>query len=162
MVGGQPDAIERVKPVLKAFAGRVVPTGPTGTGHTMKLLNNFLSMGYAALYSEALTLGAKAGLSAQTFDSVIRGGRMDCGFYQTFFKYVLERDRNAHKFTLSNALKDLTYLNSFANAVGLANPVGAAARNSFALAVNTGRGEDYVPMLSDVVAEFNGIGRNNT
>jgi 3-hydroxyisobutyrate dehydrogenase-like beta-hydroxyacid dehydrogenase len=117
-------------------------------------------MGYAALYSEALALGAKAGLSAQTFDSVIRGGRMDCGFYQTFFKYVLERDRNAHKFTLNNTLKDLTYLNSFANATGLDNPVGAAARNSFALAVNAGRGEDYVPMLSDIVAQFNGVRRN--
>jgi len=160
MVGGEPGVIDRVEPVLKAFAGKVVHTGPTGTGHTMKLLNNFLSLGYAALYSEALALGAKAGLSAQTFDSVIRGGRMDCGFYQTFFKYVLERDRNAHKFTIHNALKDLTYLNSFANAVGLVNPVGAAARNSFALAVNGGRGDDYVPMLSDVVAELNGIGKH--
>lgn len=159
MVGGDPDVVERVDPVLRAFAGRVVRTGPTGTGHTMKLLNNFVSMGYAALYAEALALGAKAGLSPQTFDSVIRGGRMDCAFYQTFFKWVLERDPNAHKFTLNNALKDLTYLASFANSVGLANPIGAAARNSFAIAVNTGHGNDYVPMLSDVVAELNGVGK---
>jgi 3-hydroxyisobutyrate dehydrogenase-like beta-hydroxyacid dehydrogenase len=157
MVGGDPDVIERVRPVLDAFAQRVVHTGPTGTGHTMKLLNNFLSMGYAALYSEALALGAKAGITPQLFDSVIRGGRMDCGFYQTFFKWVLERDRNAHKFAIRNGLKDMTYLASFANSVGLANPVGAAVRNSFALAVGTGHGEDYVPMLSDIVAELNGV-----
>jgi len=161
MVGGDPDVITRAEPVLRAFAGRVVHTGPTGTGHTMKLLNNFLSMGYAALYSEALALGAKAGLSAQTFDAVIRNGRMDCGFYQTFFRWVLDRDPNAHKFTLYNALKDLTYPASFAYSVALATPVGAAARNSFATAVNIGRGDDYVPMLSDVVAEINGIGRND-
>lgn len=160
MVGGDPDAVERARPVLDAFAQRVVHTGPTGTGHTMKLLNNFLSMGYAALYSEALALGAKAGLTPQLFDSVIRGGRMDCGFYQTFFKWVLERDPNAHKFALRNGLKDMTYLASFANSVGLANPVGAAVRNSFALAVGTGRGDDYVPMLSDIVAELNGIRRD--
>lgn len=159
MVGGDPDAIERARPVLDAFAQRVVHTGPTGTGHTMKLLNNFLSMGYAALYSEALALGAKAGLTPQLFDSVIRGGRMDCGFYQTFFKWVLERDPNAHKFTIRNGLKDTTYLASFANSVGLSNPVGAAVRNSFALAVGTGHGEDYVPMLSDIIAELNGIKR---
>jgi 3-hydroxyisobutyrate dehydrogenase-like beta-hydroxyacid dehydrogenase len=157
MVGGDPDVIERVRPVLDAFAQRVVHTGPTGTGHTMKLLNNFLSMGYAALYSEALALGAKAGITPQLFDSVIRGGRMDCGFYQTFFKWVLERDRNAHKFAIRNGLKDMTYLASFANSVGLANPVGAAVRNSFALAVGTGHGDDYVPMLSDIVAELNGV-----
>jgi 3-hydroxyisobutyrate dehydrogenase-like beta-hydroxyacid dehydrogenase len=157
MVGGDPEAVGRARPVLEAFSQRVIETGPVGTGHTMKLLNNFVSMGYAALYSEALTLGAKAGLTPAVFDSVIRGGRMDCGFYQTFFKYVLERDREAHKFTLANALKDMTYLAAFANAAGAVNPMGAVVRNSFALAVATGHAQDYVPMLSDIVAEMNGV-----
>ena len=156
MVGGDPDAVKRARPVLEAFAGRLIETGPVGTGHTMKLLNNFLSMGYAAIYSEALMVGAKAGLTPAVFDSVISGGRMDCGFYQTFRKYVIERDRNAHRFTLANALKDMSYLAGFAQALSVANPVGAAVRNSFAQAVATGHGEDYVPMLSDWVAEWNG------
>lgn len=156
MVGGEPDAVARARPILEAFAGRVIPTGPVGTGHTMKLLNNFLSMGYAALYAEALMVGAKAGLKPAVFDSVIRNGRMDCPFYQTFFKYVIERDRNAHRFTISNAHKDTTYLAGFAQALGVANPVGAAVRNSFALATASGHGEDYVPMLSDIIAELNG------
>jgi 3-hydroxyisobutyrate dehydrogenase-like beta-hydroxyacid dehydrogenase len=156
MVGGDPEAVKRARPVLEAFAGRVVDTGPVGTGHTMKLLNNFLSMGYAAIYSEALMVGAKAGLTPAVFDSVISGGRMDCPFYQTFRKYVIERDRNAHRFTIANALKDVSYLAGFAQALGVANPVGAAVRNSFAQAVATGHGEDYVPMLSDWVAEWNG------
>ncbi len=157
MVGGAEDVVGRVRPILDAFAGRVVHTGPTGTGHTMKLLNNFVSMGYAALYSEALALGAKAGLTPQVFDSVIRGGRMDCLFYQTFFKYVLERDRNAHQFAIRNALKDMSYLAGFAGAASFANPMGAAVRNSFALAAGAGRGEDYVPQLSDIIAELNGV-----
>ena len=38
----------------------------------------------------------------------------------------------------------------------MANPVGAVARNSFAQAVATGHGEDYVSMLSDHVAKWNG------
>jgi len=156
MVGGDPAAVARARPILDAFAGRVIATGPVGTGHTMKLLNNFLSMGYAALYSEALMVGAKAGLSAVVFDAVIRNGRMDCPFYRTFFQYVIERDRNAHRFTLANALKDVSYLAGFAQALGVANPIGAAVRNSFAQAVATGHGEDYVPMLSDLVAEWNG------
>jgi 3-hydroxyisobutyrate dehydrogenase-like beta-hydroxyacid dehydrogenase len=157
MVGGPEDVVGRVRPILDAFAGRVVPTGPVGTGHTMKLLNNFLSMGYAALYSEALALGAKAGLTPQVFDGVIRGGRMDCPFYQTFFKYVLERDRNAHQFAIRNALKDMSYLAGFASAASFANPMGAAVRNSFASAAGLGRGEDYVPQLSDIIAELNGV-----
>ena len=157
MVGGDSASVQRARPILEAFAGRIVETGPVGTGHTMKLLNNFVSMGYAALYSEALTVGAKAGLSPKVFDAVIRDGRMDCLFYQTFRKYVIERDRDAHRFTLANASKDMTYLAGFALALGVANPVGAAVRNAFAQAVATGHGEDYVPMLSDLVAEWNGI-----
>jgi len=157
MVGGETAAVARARPVLAAFAGRIVETGPVGTGHAMKLLNNFVAMGYAALYSEALMIGAKAGLSAKVFDAVIRGGRMDCSFYQTFFKYVLERDREAHRFTIANALKDVTYLASFAQALGVANPLGASVRNSFAQAVAAGDGEAYVPMLSDFVARWNGL-----
>ena len=157
MVGGADPDVARARPVIDCFAGRVVHTGPTGSGHTMKLLNNFVSLGYAAIYSEALALGAKAGLTPQVFDSVIRGGRMDCPFYQTFSQYVVGRDPDAHRFAIRNALKDLTYLAAFANASGAANPISGAVRNSFALAVNAGQGERYVPMLSDFIAELNGV-----
>ncbi|WP_217572076.1 NAD(P)-dependent oxidoreductase [Mesorhizobium sp. GbtcB19] len=157
MVGGAADAVARARPVLEAFAARVVHTGPTGSGHTMKLLNNFISMGYSAIYSEALTLGAKAGLTPQVFNSVISGSRMDCGFYQAFFDFVLNRNENAQRFAIANALKDMTYLASFAQAAGIANPVGSVVRNGFAMAVATGHGEKFVPALSDIVAGLNGV-----
>lgn len=157
MVGADDAAFAVIEPVVAAFASRIVRVGAPGAGHTMKLLNNFLSLGYAALYAEALALGAKSGVSAATFDSVIRDGRMDCGFYRTFFQYVIERDRNAHKFTLANAFKDMSYLSAAANSVGLFNPVGAAVRNSYAQAVGAGRADDFVPMLSDFIAEANGL-----
>ena len=37
--------------------------------------------------------------------------------------------------------------------------VGASVRNSYASAVAGGRGNDYMPMLSDVIAELNGVSR---
>ena len=40
---------------------------------------------------------------------------------------------------------------------GAANPLGAAVRNSFALAAGAGRADDFVPMLSDAVAAMNGV-----
>ena len=157
MVGGPAEAVARARPVLEAFAARIVHTGPTGSGHTMKLLNNFVSMGYSAIYSEALTLGVKAGLTPQVFNSIISGSRMDCGFYQAFFDFVLNRNENAQRFAIVNALKDMTYLASFAQAGGVANPIGAAVRNGFATAVAAGHGEKFVPALSDIVAGLNGV-----
>lgn len=159
MVGAKDDVFARVKPVLETWAGKIVHIGTIGDGHRMKLLNNFASLGYAAIYAEALALAQKVGISPERFDSVIRGGRMDCGFYQTFMGYTIDGNREAHKFTLSNALKDLTYLESMADAAGIVNPVGNAAKNAFAMAVATGGdgAEDYVPMLPEYVGRLNGI-----
>ncbi|MGF6175835.1 NAD(P)-dependent oxidoreductase [Ensifer sp. 4252] len=157
MVGASDELFARVKPILDTWAGRIVHVGETGDGHRLKLLNNFISLGYAALYSEALALAKKVGISPACFDSVIRDGRMDCGFYQTFMRWTLEGDRDAHKFSLANALKDLTYLESMADAVGMANPLGNAAKNAFAGAVAAGAADQYVPMLATHVARVNGV-----
>ncbi|MEL7345142.1 MAG: NAD(P)-dependent oxidoreductase [Pseudomonadota bacterium] len=159
MVGADDATFERLKPVLEAWAAKIVHIGPTGAGHKIKLINNFLSLGYASLYAEAITLARMVGLTVEDFDSVIRGSRMDCGFYQTFMGYALEGNRESHKFTISNALKDLTYIEGMAAAAGMANPVGNAAKNSFAMAKATGGDgpEDYMPHLVDYVAQRNGL-----
>lgn len=159
MLGASDAAFTRIQPVIATWASAIVHLGPPGAGHKMKLLNNFLAMGYAAMYSEALALSNKVGITTQQFDSVIRGSRMDCGFYQTFMGYAVEGNREAHKFTLTNALKDMRYLASMADGVALANPIGNAVKNSFALAHAAGGNgpEDYVPHLVDYVAKRNGL-----
>lgn len=157
MVGASEAVFTRIKPVIECWAAKIVHLGEVGTGHKMKLINNFISLGYAAIYAEALTLAAKTGISAQVVDSVIRGGRMDCGFYQTFMGYALEGNRESHKFTIANASKDLRYVDAMANAAGIANPISAAAKNLFAQANGSGMGQDYVPFLVDFVASSNGM-----
>ncbi|WP_343078794.1 NAD(P)-dependent oxidoreductase [Ostreiculturibacter nitratireducens] len=159
MVGAEDAVFSRIEPVIATWAAKIVHIGAIGDGHKMKLLNNFLSLGYAALYSEALAMSRKVGIPVAKFDKVIRGGRMDCGFYQTFMGYALEGNREAHKFSLSNAYKDMRYVESMANAVTLATPMTSAVKNSFASAMATGGDgpEDYVPHLSDFVARANGL-----
>ncbi len=159
MVGAEPAVFARIQPVIATWAGKIVHIGGVGDGHRMKLLNNFLSLGYGALYAEALAMAAKVGISVEKFDSVIRGGRMDCGFYQTFMGYNLEGNREAHRFTISNAYKDTRYAESMANAAGVATPLGSAIKNSYALAMGLGGNgpEDYVPHLADFVKRANGV-----
>ncbi len=159
MVGASDATFARVLPILATWAAKIVHIGAVGDGHKMKLLNNFLSLGYAALYSEALALSRKVGIPVAEFDKVIRGGRMDCGFYQTFMGYALEGNREAHRFTLGNAYKDMRYVESMANAATVATPMASAVKNSFALAMATGGSgaEDYVPHLSDFIAKANGL-----
>jgi 3-hydroxyisobutyrate dehydrogenase-like beta-hydroxyacid dehydrogenase len=157
MVGADEATFAALKPVIECWAKRIIHVGPLGAGHSMKLLMNFLSLGYAALYSEALTIGAKTGISKHTFDSVISGSRMDCGFYQTFRKYVVEGDENAHLFSLRNAHKDLRYLNAVANAAGIAHYLATAVKNPYAHAEAMGLGDKNVPQISDVIAGMSGV-----
>lgn len=159
MVGANPEDFTRIEPVLAACTAKTVHLGKTGDGHRMKLLNNFLSLGYGALYAEGLALSRKVGISVETFDSVIRGSRMDCGFYQTFMGYALEGNRNAHMFTLSNAYKDLKYLEEMANEARFVTAMSSAVKNTYALAMNAGGDgpEDYVPHLTDFTARANGL-----
>ena len=72
--------------------------------------------------------------------------------------YAVEGNRDSHKFTLTNAYKDMRYLEAMAEGAGVANPIGNAAKNAYAMALASGRDgpEDYVPHLVDVIAKVNG------
>lgn len=157
MVGADEATFTRILPILNTWAGRVVRVGVTGDGHRMKLLNNFLAMGYGALYAEALTLAKAVNIDPERFDSVIRNGRMDCPFYQTYMDYVLHGNKEGHKFTIRNAFKDMRYLEAMADDAGIFNGVGNAVRNSYALAMNHGDPDVYVPTLAETMAKVNGL-----
>lgn len=158
MIGAKDEVFARIKPVVEKWAATITHIGSIGDGHKMKLLNNFMSLGYAAIYSEGLALANKVGLSPQRFHSVIGGSRMDCGFYQTFMGYTIDGNWDSHKFTITNALKDLRYLESMADSVGMSNPVGNATKNSFALAHAMGGDgpTDYVPHLPVYIGKVSG------
>ena len=157
MVGADQATFDKVKPILDCWAGNVVHLGPVGLGHKMKLINNFIAMGYAALYSEAIGIARKAGLSKEQFHAVVGSSRMRNGFYDTFMKWTMEGDENAHRFTISNAHKDMRYLSSLANEVGALHPIQAMVKNSFAGLEAAGQAQRYVPMLADFVAIQNGL-----
>lgn len=157
MVGADPETFARIEPVLRCWAGNVVHLGPVGLGHKMKLINNFVAMGYAALFAEALAIARKAGLTIEQFHSVIGSGRMRSPFYDTFMQWTLNHDENAHRFTISNAHKDMRYLASMANELGAVNTLQAQVKNSFAAMEAVGQGERFVPMLADFVAATNGL-----
>ena len=157
MVGCDAATFQRVLPVIRCWAANINHVGPVGSAHKMKLIMNFISMGYAALYAEALTTAAKAGIAPQTVHKVIGGSRLSNGFFDTFMTGAVGRDREIHKFTITNAAKDLRYCAQMAMAAGMANPMGAAMRSMFAQAEAAGHGGDFVPQLADLFAAANGL-----
>ncbi len=156
MVGCAPEVFERVKPIIDCWAGNITHVGETGSGHKMKLLMNFISMSYAALYAEATVMGAAVGIPPAKVREVIGSSRLSNGFFDAFMTYAVDREE-VHKFTISNAAKDLRYLNAMADDAGLVTVMAAAAKQYFAHVEASGNGADFVPKITDHVARLNGL-----
>ena len=157
MVGCDDATFARIKPVLECWAGTINHVGPTGAGHKMKLVMNFISMGYAALYAEALALATKAGLPPQKMRKVIGDSRLSNGFFETFMAYAVGRDAEIHKVTVTNAAKDLRYAAAMGSDAQMANTVGAPVLSLFAMMEAQGMGDKFIVQMSDFVAGLNGL-----
>ncbi|WP_238367486.1 NAD(P)-dependent oxidoreductase [Mesobacterium pallidum] len=157
MVGADADVFDCVKPIIETWAGNINHVGPVGAGHKMKLLMNLIAMSYAALYAEATVLGAKVGIAPATVQKVIGSSRLGNGFFDTFMSYAVDRNRDAHKFTVTNAAKDVRYANAMAAEAGALSLIASATRQYFAHVEAIGHGEDYVPWIADHIARLNGL-----
>jgi len=74
MTSGPKPECDRLRPILEAI-GKVFYIGPEpGMGQMMKLINNLLSATATAATSEAIVLGAKAGLDPYVMIDVINAG----------------------------------------------------------------------------------------
>src|SRR5207244_9597843 len=71
MAGGSEQALERVRPILDTFSARVYHMGESGSGHTAKLLNNFLNGINLTATAETMVAARKAGLDLERFLDVL-------------------------------------------------------------------------------------------
>lgn len=71
MAGGPLARIERARPLLAAMGTSIFATGPIGSGHAMKALNNYVSAAGLIAACEALMVGKSFGLEAETIVDVL-------------------------------------------------------------------------------------------
>ncbi len=157
MVGSNKATLKRLRPLFETWAEVIIHVGPVGTGHKIKLINNFVAMSYGAIYAEAYTACQKTGVAPEIFYELLSSGGLNSGFFQNTSKWVIGRDPKAHLFTLRNAFKDIRYYTQLADAAGMSAAMGNAAKQSYALALAQGAGERHIPMLSDVIGAVNGV-----
>jgi 3-hydroxyisobutyrate dehydrogenase len=126
MAGGDPTAIEAVRPVLEAMGKSVFATGPLGAGHAMKALNNYVSAAGFAAATEAVLAGARFGLAPDTIVAVLNAatGRNN-STENKFPQFVLPRTFDAG-FTVGLMVKDLRIALEVAQATGMPAPLAEA------------------------------------
>ena len=72
MVGGDPEILERARPVLRALGPNVFRVGPVGAGNTVKAINNMMACVNALAMMEGVAVGVKAGLDPMTIYEVVK------------------------------------------------------------------------------------------
>ena len=159
MVGASPEDFARVRPLLEACCENIFHMGPVGSGHKTKLVYNFITMGYAALISEALCAGAATGLDLKRFAEVVSAGGANSGIFQLIVPKALESgDCSGLAFSLANAEKDLRYYNRMVDTVPLSGMLGRAVQHALVQGLNLGYADGLVGDLLRVQERLNGIG----
>ncbi|MDE3170825.1 MAG: NAD(P)-dependent oxidoreductase [Acidobacteriota bacterium] len=131
MVGGKPEVLERVKPVLGAVGKRFFLLGPNGAGQTVKLgMNLLLALEVDALV-ESLALVTAAGVSAERMIEVMQSSMGRSPLLDVKAPLILKNDFPA-SFPLRLMHKDVRLALELAEKCGIVLPAGAAAYTTLA------------------------------
>ena len=144
MVGGDPAAIARAEPLLRCMGSTVTRTGPVGSAHAMKALNNLVSAGGFMLGIEALLIGSRFGLDPSIMVDVLNASSgMTNSSQKKFKQFVLSRSFDAG-FGLDLMVKDLGIAMGVARETGTPAPLAALVRELWAAAqAMLGPGQDH-------------------
>jgi 3-hydroxyisobutyrate dehydrogenase len=130
MVGGDPVAFERARPVLSAMGRMAKHMGAAGTGATIKLINNMLSGTATAAIAEAVMIAEAAGLDRAATLEVLGEGAAGSRLMKTRMPKMFGRDF-APQFQLQLMEKDLRYFLLLAQELDRPVPVAALVRSEF-------------------------------
>ena len=147
IVGATQENFKKSEPYLKYFCKEYFYFGEVGMGAKSKLLNNFLSLGNGALVNH-LAIGAKElGLDLQKVFDVAKLGSGNSAALNRVFDNLLKGDFTGFKFTASNSVKDLTYIQDLLKDFPEAEKVAEVNKNYFQKAVDQGYGENFISEL---------------
>jgi 3-hydroxyisobutyrate dehydrogenase-like beta-hydroxyacid dehydrogenase len=149
MCAGDEAAYNTVKPVLDDLGENVFHLGPLGSGHTIKLINNFFAMTTANAMSEAFAMADKAGVPRQGLYDVMSAGPLHSGMMDFIKAYAVDGNAEMLAFSIRNAAKDVGYYGAMADDLGVDSIMSKCADRALKEAVDDGRGDDMVSQLVD-------------
>jgi 3-hydroxyisobutyrate dehydrogenase-like beta-hydroxyacid dehydrogenase len=157
MTGGDEKVLKDIRPILDCFADTIIHAGPVGAGHTLKLINNFIAIGTAAVVAEGIAAGLKAKVDMKALNDIVMAGGAKSVMFERIIKVPLSDDDSAAKFAIDNARKDIRYYTNMTETMPLASPVAEAVHQTLVLAAAQGYGQKFVPRLVNLACQLNGI-----
>ncbi len=147
IVGASDENFKIAEPYFNFFCKQYFHFGPVGMGAKSKLLNNFLSLGNAALVNHLAKSAKEMGLDLKKVFDVAKLGSGNSAALNRVFDNLLKGDFTGFKFTASNSVKDLTYIQDLLKDFPEAEKVAEVNKNYFQKAVDDGYGENFISEL---------------
>lgn len=147
MAAGDPAAIEVARPILDAFARKVVRVGDVGSGQAMKLAVNLVVHNLNAALSEALVLAENSGITRESAYDVLQDSVVGAPFVAYKRPAFLEPDTPV-AMSLDLVLKDLGLIIALARDLRIPTEVTAAAERVVRSACDAGFGDRDMASLS--------------
>jgi len=122
MVGGDAQIIARCRPILEAMGKQIFMTGPLGSGHAMKALNNYVSAAGLVAAAEGVLAAQRFGLDPGNVVDILNASTgMNNSTLNKFHQFILSRAFDSG-FSLDLMVKDLN------TALEVARSTGSPAR----------------------------------
>ena len=156
MVGGAVDDFDRAGPLFAAMGTTIVHVGGPGAGQTVKMCNQIAVAVNLAGLSEALVLGAKAGVDPSKIIEVLRGGLAGSRVMDLKADAMINHGF-APGFRVELHRKDLRIVRATASDQHVALPVAAVVTELFASLAANGHDRDDHASLVTVIEQLAGF-----
>jgi 3-hydroxyisobutyrate dehydrogenase-like beta-hydroxyacid dehydrogenase len=156
MVGGDQAMLERIRPVLDCIAAKIFYCGAPGSGHTAKLLNNFLNAVCLAATAEAMVAGKKAGLDMETLLNIINSSSGVNFASMNRFTKIIHGDYLKGGLTNTLMMKDVMLYTELIADLGVAGLNASGPLASFGLAKSLGYADQISNRVVDAIGDVSG------
>ncbi|MBA9063409.1 MAG: 2-hydroxy-3-oxopropionate reductase [Cupriavidus sp.] len=137
MVGGEPEAFERARPLFEAMGKTVTHVGPVGAGQVAKVANQIIVALTIEAVAEGLLFASKAGADPAKVRQAITGGLATSRILELHGARMIERTFDPG-FRIGLHQKDLNLALDGARTLGLSLPATALAQQLFSACVAQG------------------------
>ncbi len=153
-------AIRRLRPLFAGFARAVHDLGAFGNGSRMKYVANLLVAINNVAAAEAMVLGLKAGLPAQTVFDMVTAGAGNSRVFELRAPMMVKDRYDAPTMKVSVWQKDMAVIGAYAREIGVPTPMFDATVPVYDKAMRTGHAEEDTAAVCAVLEAMAGVKRS--
>lgn len=153
LVGAEPDDLAFARPLLEAMGQQIIHVGGVGMGCAAKIVNNLVLAEMMAALAEGLVLGEALGIGRGPLLDLLLDGPGGAPLFKLKRGRLAAGEFGDADFPLRWMQKDVHLASQTAYELGVALPVGNTSKETYALAIRYGLGDDDFSAIYQFLAQ---------